>query len=181
MDVASMRLRSSIPVLLSSATVTVLVDQATKAWAQAVLAQSPVRLNAFLDLRLTFNTGISFGLFQADTDFGRWLLIATTSAVVLVLAYWGLRTRRWMMSLALGAIAGGAVGNILDRIIRARVVDFVDVHVASFQWPVFNLADAAICTGVALLLLLSGRETPARGNTNPRRPEPQTTRGQSQP
>ena len=103
------------------------------------------------------------GLFQAGDDFGRWLLIILTALVTIGLFVWMHREATRMVVMALAAIVGGSLGNIWDRIQYGAVADFVHLHVAGYSFYVFNVADAAITLGVAVLLwdaLLSPQKKP---------------------
>ena len=113
-----------------------------------------IYLLPIFNLTWTENYGISLGLFNAQTDFGRWVLVAVTSAIAIGVAFWiGRERARWDKA-ALGLILGGALGNILDRIRHGYVVDFADLHVGEFRpFLIFNVGDAAISIGVAILLL----------------------------
>jgi lipoprotein signal peptidase len=82
--------------------------------------------------------------------------------VVAALGWWLRRSESWLTAVALGAIAGGAVGNVIDRLRFGAVVDFIRAHVGVWSWPVFNLADAAIVCGVAALVI--GSQWGRRGN-----------------
>lgn len=106
-----------------------------------------------LNLRPGFNTGVTFGMFAESAAGAVWTLVAVTLAVVAFLLAWLWRTTSPTESAALGAIVGGALGNVFDRLRLGAVVDFVDVHYAGWHWPTFNMADAAIVCGVGLLLL----------------------------
>ncbi|MBU1539199.1 MAG: signal peptidase II [Alphaproteobacteria bacterium] len=128
-------------------------DQLAKAWARTLTA--PIEIAPFLKLDLSFNRGVTFGLLSADGDAGRWLLVALTGAVAAAVLTAAWRTRRPALALALGAVAGGALGNIADRIRQGAVTDFIDLHVGDWRWPTFNLADTAIVCGVAALLWIS--------------------------
>lgn len=107
------------------------------------------------------NTGAAWGLLSGH----QWILIAVGVAALLVLFFWrhGLEIRRPRFQVVFGLIVGGIVGNLLDRVLRGHVVDFLDVHLPGFaplgippyRWPAFNVADAAIFSGVFLYLLLS--------------------------
>ena len=110
-----------------------------------------------LDFAMTWNHGVTFGLLQAGHGLGQMLLAAVAVAVVVGLLVWLRRAETTATALALGAIAGGAVGNVVDRARFGMVVDFVHVHWAGFDpFPfVFNLGDSAIVVGVATLLLES--------------------------
>jgi signal peptidase II len=142
--------------LLVAAGVVVALDQITKSLALTALQDGPIDLiGGAVTLNLTFNPGGAFGLMQGLPGF---FLVATLVVIVLILV-WAhkLDDQRW--SIPLGMVLGGGIGNVIDRIVRdtdGRVVDFIDLH----WWPVFNLADASIVLGVAVILLLSSRPTP---------------------
>ena len=105
-------------------------------------------------LNYTENHGISLGLFQASSDAMRWVLVLVSAAIAVGVAWWiGREEKRWDQ-IALGMVLGGALGNILDRVRHGYVVDFADLHFGDFR-PcfIFNVADAAISIGVAILLL----------------------------
>jgi len=140
---------------LAAAILVMLVDQATKLYLLFVYdlpLREPVRLSPFLDLIVVWNRGISYGLFQQDAEIGRWALVAVSLAAALALTAWIRRSSTGFLALSLGLIAGGAVGNAIDRIGLGAVFDFIHVHVGSFSWYVFNVADAAIVAGVIGLL-----------------------------
>lgn len=139
--------------------VAVALDQASKLWLLFVFHLADkgiVRVAPFIDFVLTWNTGISYGLFQNDGAFARWFWLAVKLAAVLALWLWLARAQSRLTALALGLIIGGAIGNAIDRLSHGAVVDFVLFHIETadwrFNWYVFNLADAAIVAGVAVLL-----------------------------
>lgn len=102
----------------------------------------------------TENNGISLGLFNAQTAAGRWMLVAMTSAIAVAVGYWIGKERHRFDQAALGMVLGGALGNILDRVRHGYVVDFADLHFGTVRpFLVFNVGDAAISIGVAILLL----------------------------
>ena len=114
----------------------------------------PVRITGFFNLRFVANRGVSLGLFQADGAAARWGLIVLTGAIAVAVAVWMTRERNRFDQAALGLILGGALGNILDRVRLGYVVDYADLHLGEWRpFLVFNLADAAITTGVVLLLV----------------------------
>jgi signal peptidase II len=139
------------------------IDQAVKAWILGGL-DLPNRLTVpFLGpihLTMVWNQGVSFGLLRADHDLARWALTGFSLVVALVLAWWARNATRTLMGWGLGLVMGGAIGNAIDRFRFGAVVDFVDVTRLMFPW-VFNVADSAICIGVACLLLDSVRKEPA--------------------
>ena len=135
------------------------IDQATKLWLLLVFdlgARGIVTLTPFLDLVLTWNTGISYGLFRQEGPLGQWALLALKVIAVVLLWIWLSRATSRLTALSLGLIIGGAIGNAIDRFAYGAVADFVLVHVTtanfSFKWYVFNLADVAIVAGVVGLL-----------------------------
>ncbi|WP_234797307.1 signal peptidase II [Agrobacterium pusense] len=131
-----------------------LVDVATK-WLILNAVMVPPRvieLTPFFNLTLGFNTGVSFGMFQ-DFFLERPLVLAGIKMVIAVaLVVWAMRTVRMIEATALGLIAGGAAGNIVDGVRQGAVTDFLDFHVGTWHWPTFNMADVAITTGAALLM-----------------------------
>jgi len=140
------------PPLLLTAALVVALDQATKELALRELADGPVDvIEGALTLRLTFNSGGAFGLLQGFPG----LFLAATLVVMVLILLWARRLEAGVWGIALGAILGGGLGNVADRIWRPTdgVVDFIDLHV----WPVFNVADMAIVIGVGLVLLLGFR------------------------
>lgn len=116
----------------------------------------------FLDMTMVWNSGISYGWMQAGGEAGRWLLVGFTSIICVVLCVWMVRQQRVLSAAALGAILGGALGNLYDRVIYGAVADFLDFHFFGYHWYVFNIADAAISIGAMLLLTGAFRAGPAR-------------------
>jgi signal peptidase II len=140
---------------LVAALVTCLADQALKLWLLfgfGLAQKGAVPLAPVLDLRLIWNTGISYGLLQQHTSMGGLLLLLGKAVAVVLLWVWLARTQSRLAALSLGLIIGGAIGNAVDRLAYGAVADFVHFHIGSFSWYVFNLADAAIVAGVAGLL-----------------------------
>ena len=150
-------LRLYRPLLLTAAVV-VLIDQLTKSWALTRLdgGRDIDVLGGFVTFRLTLNPGGAFGLGRRFPEF---FLIATIVVIVLLVAWLG-RTRESSMSIPLGLVLGGGIGNLIDRAVRdlgGRVVDFVDLG----WWPVFNVADSCIVIGV-LIVMVQGFRAPPR-------------------
>lgn len=105
------------------------------------------------DLRFSPNAGVSLGLLPADSPAMRWALVALTGAIGLVVLVWMWRERVRVDQAALGCVAGGALGNIVDRVRLGYVTDYADLHFGGWEpFLVFNLADAAITMGVLVLL-----------------------------
>ncbi len=133
-----------------------MADQASKlALLTAFLepARNSAPLTPFLDLALRWNRGVSFSLFVQNSTAGRAILLLFTIAAVALLIWWLAQCRSNLAAAGLGAIIGGALGNALDRVIHGAVVDFLDLHILDNHLFVFNLADAAINVGVALLVI----------------------------
>jgi signal peptidase II len=138
---------------------TCLIDQASKFWLIAhfdLAGRSEFALTRFVALVLTWNTGISYGLFPQQGLIGEWALFAFKVAAVIFMWIWLTRATSRLTAVALGLIIGGAIGNALDRLHWPGVMDFVLFHIETagfqFRWYVFNLADVAIVAGVAGLL-----------------------------
>ena len=151
-----------------AAVAALVLDQATKLWLLFVFDiahRGVVKVTPFFDLELAWNIGISFGWLQNDSQFAQVALMAVKAVAVVVLAIWMARSRTLLSTVALGLIIGGAVGNAIDRLAYGAVVDFALFHVQiggnTFNWYVFNLADAAIVAGVAALLYDSFLGVPA--------------------
>jgi signal peptidase II len=113
---------------------------------------APQKITEFLNLDMVWNRGISFGMLQSGSDMAGYILSAIAAAVAAGFGVWVWRSPDFFKSAAGGLIIGGALGNIWDRLRFGAVADFVDVHVAGWHWPAFNVADSAVCVGVALLL-----------------------------
>lgn len=131
------------------------IDQADKAYMLQVYFPRhppPVDLGPYLTLERQWNPGISYSLLTDSTPLGRFALLALALVATLALLIWLWRATTMLTGLALGLVIGGAMGNALDRSRFGAVADFFYVHVASFSWYVFNLADCAIVAGAALLL-----------------------------
>jgi len=144
---------------LALAAFVAVVDQATK-W----LVIGPLQLRQvghvdllpFFDLTYTENRGISLGMLQATDMETRWLLVAMTAGIALIVLVWMLRESRMGDIAGLALILGGAVGNIRDRYELGYVIDFADFHIGDFRpFLIFNVADAAITIGVVIILARS--------------------------
>ena len=117
----------------------------------------------FLNIVLTYNTGVSFGLFANDSEVARWILVSLTIAISLILVWWLSTAKNSLNIISFGMIIGGAIGNITDRVLIGAVIDFLDFYVSNFHWPAFNVADSAICIGATLLILESLLITEKKG------------------
>ncbi|MES0880202.1 signal peptidase II [Roseibium sp. SCP14] len=151
------------PLVLLIVLIGVALDQGTKIWlvhSFDLANNGPVSVLPVLDLVLVWNRGISYGLFQQNSDVGRWLLAGLTIAVTIGVWIWSARCQSRLVALSLALVIGGAVGNGIDRVFLGAVVDFVYFHAGNFSWYVFNLADVWIVAGVAGLLYDSFRNGP---------------------
>ena len=155
-------------VAAAAAGVAFAADQITKYWMIDILGiedRPPIRLTPFLDVVLAWNPGISYSLLRADTTLGTLGLLALAALAVGVLGAWLWTTTDRLTGIALGLVLGGALGNALDRARYGAVADFLHLHTTLPVGPlanyVFNIADAAIVAGVALLLYESVRPRPA--------------------
>jgi signal peptidase II len=130
-------------------------DQITKWWVQAVLPPyERVAVLPVFNLTLVFNPGAAFSFLSNAGGWQRWFFIGLASVISIGLIVWLVRLSRGERLLATGLalVIGGAIGNLVDRILLGHVVDFLDFHAAGYHWPAFNLADSAITVGVGLLL-----------------------------
>lgn len=143
---------------LIAAALVLVADQASK-WAILSVLELPrtgqIVLAPVLNLTMVWNHGVTFGLLTGVGIWAHWLLAGVALAVVGALAVWLFRAENRMVAIALGAIAGGAVGNVIDRVRFGAVVDFIDAHLGAWHWYVFNVGDAAIVCGVVALLIES--------------------------
>ncbi|GBQ32834.1 signal peptidase II [Gluconacetobacter azotocaptans] len=133
-----------------------LIDQGSKYWILYEFnlpERETVALLPFLNFTMVWNRAITFGMLGGLGAAGRIVFPVVALLIVLLLAVWIARTTRPWVAGALGAIMGGAVGNVIDRLHYGAVVDFIHAHAYGWSWPVFNLADAAIDCGVAVLLI----------------------------
>lgn len=143
------------------------IDQGVKALMLGPLALREVRqivLLPFFNLTWTENYGVSLGLLTAQSVGMRYLLIALTSAIALVVFVWMMREKHRLELFALALVLGGALGNIRDRSSHGFVVDYADFHIGEWRpFLVFNLADACITVGVLIILARSLLSREKRG------------------
>lgn len=173
-------MRKAWPGLLAAVLVFV-ADQASKSWVLHGLdlpRLGSVAVLPMLSFTLVWNQGITFGLLQSGGGMGPVVLGAVALAVVVVLGLWLRRAENPLVATAIGAIGGGALGNVADRFRYGAVVDFIHAHAAGHSFYVFNVGDAAICCGVAALLLDGARP---RGPTPGRRRTPDGLRADEPP
>jgi signal peptidase II len=133
-----------------------MMDQVTKAWAVRALRLGHVInvINGFLAFAYAENPGIAFGQLQEGGSFGRWFFVVLAVAAAVAVLFYFFRTPR-TDDRVLGAcslLLAGILGNLTDRARLGYVIDFIDVHLGSYHWPTFNVADASICLGALLLV-----------------------------
>jgi signal peptidase II len=132
----------------------VVLDQLTKYWVSASFDYAEVRMvSGFFNLVLTHNRGAAFSFLADASGWQRGFFIAIALVAIVVISLLLARhAGERLFCFALALILGGAIGNVLDRIVLGHVVDFLDFHLAGWHWPAFNLADSAITAGAVLLV-----------------------------
>ena len=148
----------------------VVLDQVTKWFAVGLLDPfRPVPLVPLLNFTLMYNEGAAFSFLSSAGGWQRWFFAVFALVMTVVLVVWLLRLKphERLTAMALSLVAGGAVGNLIDRVLTGRVVDFIDFYVGDWHWPAFNVADSAITLGVVLLLLTSLRAEPEKMGSTP--------------
>jgi len=122
-----------------------------------------LRLTAWFNLTLAYNTGAAFSFLNDAGGWQRWLFVVLAVVISGVLLVWLRRAQQLrQQALALALVIGGAIGNVIDRVRLGYVIDFIDWHYRDWHWPVFNIADSAISVGVVLLIadsLLNDRDS----------------------
>jgi signal peptidase II len=138
------------------AALVVVLDQATKYWAEAALRYAePVELLSWFNLTLLYNRGAAFSFLAGAGGWQRFLFLGIGVVAVAVIVLWlrRLRAHENMTAVGLALILGGAIGNLIDRAAYGHVVDFIDWHYGGWHWPAFNIADAGITVGAVLVVL----------------------------
>ncbi len=163
--------RTSLPALASGwrwlplTALVVVVDHLAKAWITHHFALfERVHVLPVLDIILTYNTGAAFSFLAQASGWQRWVFVLLALVVSTVLIVWMRRLsarHHGLLACGLSLIVGGALGNMIDRLLLGRVVDFVHVHWGLAYFPAFNVADSAITVGAVVLLVDAWRETRA--------------------
>ena len=138
------------------AVVVFVIDQVTKHWIVANLEPyQAIQYTSFFNLTHVYNYGAAFSFLSDAGGWQRWFFSILSSVVSAVIAVWIFRLpkAKWIESLALALILGGALGNLYDRVALGYVVDFLDFHWSGWHFPAFNVADSAITIGAVLLIL----------------------------
>ncbi|WP_049686387.1 signal peptidase II [Dakarella massiliensis] len=133
----------------------ILADQASKAWANDVLAASWIQVTGFFNLVLLRNTGSAFS-FLADAGGWQKLLFSAVAigvSAAMAAVIWKHSAEK-LAPAAAALVLGGAIGNLIDRLMLGSVTDFIDLHIGDIHWPAFNIADSAIVLGVIFFILI---------------------------
>lgn len=165
--------RRSAIIWLCLSLVLLLADQGTKALVVARFAEfESITLNPFLDFMRLHNEGVAFSMFATSSGWQRWFFSVLGIVVCTTIAVWLWRLPRrgqGLLASGLACIVGGALGNVVDRVFRGHVIDFIRVHYSDWFFPAFNVADSAITVGAALIILDSivqtGRAKDATGES----------------
>lgn len=151
------------------AAVIVVLDQITKVMADRSLElYEQIPITSFFNITKAYNYGAAFSFLNDAGGWQRWFFTAISAVVSVVLIVWLFRMNRQerMLSLSIALILGGAIGNLIDRVIYGYVVDFIQVYWNTAYFPSFNIADAAISCGTVILLALTLFEKPVDKKVN---------------
>ena len=142
----------------------VLMDFVLKKWMLLLLFEQPKQIvvTTFFNLTPVWNNGISFGLMSSQPEAVRFI-IPILALLVITYLISQLKFQGYLQQLASAIISGGAIGNVIDRILYGKVVDFLDFHIGGYHWPAFNIADVAICTGIAIWIYASINTSSTQG------------------
>ncbi|MCG7982304.1 MAG: signal peptidase II [Candidatus Thiodiazotropha lotti] len=135
--------------------VVILLDQLTKQMADRMLTlYEPVYVWPIFDLTLLYNKGAAFSFLSDQGGWQRWFftILAIVVTTVLTIWLWRLKQQEKWVAVSLSLIIGGAIGNVIDRILFGHVIDFLHFHYQQHYWPAFNIADSAITLGVGIML-----------------------------
>jgi signal peptidase II len=164
-----MRARPNALSWLGLSALVVLLDQATKAWVLSSLPEfQPIPvIDGFWNWYRTYNTGAAFSFLSDASGWQKYFFVVLAAGISGLLAWWLARTPRgeWRTALPFALVIGGAIGNVIDRLLHGHVVDFIQWYWQDHYWPAFNVADSAIVAGaigIALFGLLQGGSRKAR-------------------
>jgi len=135
--------------------VVIVFDQITKYLAEANLVYAePLAIIPSFNLTLLYNRGAAFSFLSDAAGWQRWFFVTISIAASVFLVHWlrKLGPDQRLLALALSLVLGGAVGNLVDRLVLGHVIDFIQVYYRDFYWPAFNIADSAITAGAVLLV-----------------------------
>ena len=157
---------------LGAALLVVVLDQLSKPLMRGWLAGGDLYVTPFFNLVSAWNKGVGFSLLTMTDTSGPYVLSGLALLICAGLLVWLLRSDRRLPVIGLGLAVGGALGNVIDRLSHGAVFDFLQLHLGSYAWPAFNLADSALTVGVALLVIDGLFEGRGRSK-NPATPEGQ--------
>ncbi|MFT7235085.1 MAG: signal peptidase II [Methylophagaceae bacterium] len=148
---------------LTLSVIILVFDQGTK-WAMVswLSLYETVAVIPYFNLTMTHNYGAAFSFLADAGGWQRWFFIGLASLISIILIVWlaKLKSHAKLEAISLSLILGGAIGNVLDRVVHGYVIDFLDVYIGTHHWPAFNIADSAIFIGAGLLILDSFKSTP---------------------
>ncbi len=139
------------------------LDQASKlVIANTMQLYESHRIYPYFNLTYVHNTGAAFSFLSDAGGWQRWLFAGLAVGMSVIISIWltRLKSTETRIAVALSLILGGAIGNLIDRLIYGYVIDFLDVYYETWHWPAFNIADSAITVGVILMLLDSFTSSP---------------------
>lgn len=150
--------RSKIYMIAAAAAVLGLIADQTSKWALLEVVglrqnPEPIRLLPVFDLVMWWNYGTSFSLFRTGAVWGPYIFSLLALAIIGFLVLWLRWIARPVLAAAIGAVIGGALGNVVDRLRFGAVADFFYAHIGGYGWPAFNVADSLIVVGIAVLVL----------------------------
>ena len=150
--------------------VVIVLDQVSKYWASTSLdLHDPVSVLPFFNLTLMHNQGAAFSFLSQAGGWQRWFFTIIALVVTAVIVQWirRLSPAETRMAAALALIAGGALGNVWDRVQLGYVVDFIDIYYGTWHWPAFNIADSAITVGAFMLIVEGFRDSRKSSRSTP--------------
>ncbi len=130
----------------------IILDQITKYFVMDYLSGGFMTITSFFNLVYVFNTGISFSLLSNNTSWAPLIFSLVGCIFVLLLIFWLYKAENRILASGLGLIIGGALGNIIDRLVHGAVFDFLDFHWLDYHFPAFNVADLSISLGVFIVI-----------------------------
>ncbi|MGH8076770.1 MAG: signal peptidase II [Lysobacter sp.] len=145
---------NALPWLILSAVV-IILDQLSKAWVLSSLPEYtaiPV-IEGFWNWYRTYNTGAAFSFLSDAGGWQKYFFVVLAVAITGLLGYWLANTPRrdWRTALPYALVIGGAIGNVVDRLLHGHVIDFIQWHWRDHYWPAFNIADSAIVAGAVAI------------------------------
>ncbi|MFR6473396.1 signal peptidase II [Turicibacter sanguinis] len=140
--------------IIAIVALTIVLDQVTKylVASQMTIGQSIPIIDNFLYITSHRNAGAAWGIFQGKMMFFYLITLAVIAIVIVWMTRLDIKKDKWLM-IALALILGGAVGNFIDRVLYQHVVDFIDTYILGYDFPIFNIADSALCIGVVLMAI----------------------------